>query len=130
VIADIFRLDTITAFEFARLRNLRYLSMNWGLRPCWVESSLGEGVRFVRNFQQLDTLTLVVTMTEHDLSEKELKRPLRVIAARVLGEFASENSREKTWQRPKLRVLGTCGVRALKILKKESTIGFPLVKVT
>lgn len=124
------RIDAIKEFEFAQLRNLRHLTMNWGLRPCWVESSLGEGVRFIRNFQQLDTLTLVVTINKHSLDEKQLKRPLRVIAALVLAEFQSENGSDKTWQWPKLRVLGTCGVRASKILQKESSIGFPLVKVT
>ncbi|KAB5515619.1 hypothetical protein GE09DRAFT_979545 [Coniochaeta sp. 2T2.1] len=111
-------------FEFAQLRKLRYLTMNWGLRPCWVESTLDEGVRFVRKFRELESLTLVVTMIGHGFSEKQLKRPLKVIACRVLRQFASESGRDEAWSPPKLRVLGTCGARSLRDLQEESQPAF------
>jgi hypothetical protein len=120
--------DSVKDFEFAQLRKLRHLIMNWNLQPCWVESKLDQGVYFVRRFQELETLTLVVENFVYGFSEKQLKRKLKVVAASVLRQFATESGRDKTWSRPKLRVLGTCGVRALKILQEESPAGVFLTK--
>lgn len=96
--------------------------MNWGLWPCWVGSSLDEGVRFVRKFQQLDTLSLVVTM-EVGSTEEEFIRSQRLIAASVLKKFELEKGRDQTWLPPKLRVINA------RRRHKESTIDFPLVRV-
>jgi hypothetical protein len=100
--------------EVNQLASLRSLKMNWGLRPCWVHNSLHEGVRFLRRFPRLQTLTLLVKFKNVDLGEavtllkytvKSENHELRVIAAMVKAEFKKQSCQDPGWEPPSLRVV-------------------------
>lgn len=63
--------------EVAAYANMENLVMTWGLRPCWVESALEEGVHFVQQFPKLRLLTLLVDFTEHGWPEPSTLRGLK-----------------------------------------------------
>jgi len=79
--------------------------MCWGLRPCWVSSSLDEGIRFIRLFQQLETLCIIVAFLDYDSPAKACKRELEIIAASILSEMKLEKERDPCWTSPNLRVV-------------------------
>ncbi|KAK1997187.1 hypothetical protein LX36DRAFT_711835 [Colletotrichum falcatum] len=90
--------------DVANLANIRHLAMDWGLRPCWVQNHCHAGARFVRQFPQLRTLTLLVsfkTYNELPLGESgrkhreqtQKRRALREIKGWVLEALAQD--REK-----------------------------------
>ncbi|KXH33319.1 hypothetical protein CSIM01_03233 [Colletotrichum simmondsii] len=78
--------------------NLRHLAMEWGLRPCWVQGHCHEGVRLLRQFPNLKTITLLVTfhlfnslpLGESGRKHREQtqkRRALNEIKSWVLGEI-------------------------------------------
>ncbi|KAJ9149498.1 hypothetical protein NKR23_g4353 [Pleurostoma richardsiae] len=81
--------------EMAAYLPLRSLVMNWGLRPCWVETTVAEGVAFVRRFPRLELLTLVIDFSEHAWPDgtprraaaRHKRREVTRIAARVREAF-------------------------------------------
>ncbi|KAL2877210.1 hypothetical protein SGCOL_007606 [Colletotrichum sp. CLE4] len=73
--------------------NLRHLAMEWGLRPCWVQSHCNEGVRLLRQFPSLKTFTLLVSFkiyNELPLGESGSKHREQTQKRRALNEI-------KTW---------------------------------
>ncbi|GKT50806.1 uncharacterized protein ColSpa_10987 [Colletotrichum spaethianum] len=73
--------------------NLQHLAMEWGLRPCWVQNHCHTGVRFVRQFPRLRTLTLLVNFKiyhEPPLGESSSKHREQTQKRRALWEI-------KTW---------------------------------
>lgn len=87
--------------------------MSWGLRPCWVESALGEGVSFIRRFPKLKLLTLLVDFTEHGWPEpstmndlKKMKRnEVKRIWALVQTAFQDAHGRDPDWSLPVLHIV-------------------------
>ncbi|KAK1491841.1 hypothetical protein CTAM01_10164 [Colletotrichum tamarilloi] len=78
--------------------NLRHLAMEWGLRPCWVQDHCHKGVRLLRQFPNLKTITLLVTfhlfnalpLGESGRKHREQtqkRRALNEIKSWVLGEI-------------------------------------------
>ncbi|KAK3933702.1 hypothetical protein QBC46DRAFT_275264 [Diplogelasinospora grovesii] len=100
----------IKDFELAQLQQLRCLRMLWGLRPCWVQSSLNDGIGFIRHFPNLQSLTIVVEFSPQGLSYKWTVRleevELRRIEKMILTDFKLEENRDQFWVPPELRVIG------------------------
>lgn len=106
--------DDISDAEIAAYTPLQHLVMNWGLRPCWVETAVGSrGVHFVRRFPALRLLTLLVDFSEHGwpepctargrarLRRNEVKR----IWALVRDAFREGEERHPGWRAPGLRIV-------------------------
>lgn len=87
--------------------------MDWGLRPCWVEGCADEGVRFIRQFPQLELLTLLVKFNENWWAESDARRniektkrlEIRRISAYVMELFSREKKWDHMWNLPHLRVV-------------------------
>lgn len=86
--------------------------MNWGLRPYWVKSSVHEGVRFIRRFQKLETLTLVVDFNQYYFDDMTAsrgriikRREMSEVAAIVRAQVEQEECHDQAWQAPKIRVI-------------------------
>ncbi|KAF6835518.1 hypothetical protein CMUS01_05742 [Colletotrichum musicola] len=79
------------AASYASVENL---AMEWGLRPCWVQGQCHEGVKFIRQFPSLRTLTIVVTfkvvVMNSDCSASEKNRRERAQKRRAMREIRSE----------------------------------------
>jgi len=87
--------------------------MNWGLRPCWVEGCIDEGVRFIKQFPNLEALTLLVEFNEYgwpegateegiaDSKQQEAGR----ISACIAAAFDQEFKQDLLWKAPQPRVL-------------------------
>lgn len=93
--------------------DLQSLVMNWGLRPCWVDSAVDRGARFVQQFPRLQLLTLLVDFSEHGWPEpstlrglKRLKRDeVRRIWALVKKAFRRAEERDPGWRAPGLHIV-------------------------
>lgn len=87
--------------------------MNWGLRPCWVDSAVDEGVRFARKFPGLRLLTLLVDFNEHGWPEpstlKGLRRLRRTevkrIWALVRAALRRAEEEDPDWTAPQLHIV-------------------------
>lgn len=109
----IYRGYDINDGEVAAYSGLRSLVMNWGLRPCWVDSAVDEGVRFVRRFPELRLLTLLVDFNEHGWPEpstlKGLRRLRRTEVKRIwaLVRAALRRAEEDDpgWTAPQLHIV-------------------------
>lgn len=105
--------DDVTDTEVATYANLQKLVMTWGLRPCWVESALDEGVHFIRQFPKLRVLTLLVDFSEHGWPEpstlrflKKLKRnEVKRIWGLVQKAFREAREHDPVWSPPSLRIV-------------------------
>jgi hypothetical protein len=105
--------DDINQAEVAAYSGLRHLVMNWGLRPCWVDSAVEEGVKFVRKFPRLKLLTLLVDFNEHGWPDpstlKGLARLRRTEVKRIwaLVRAALRRAEEKDpgWTAPSLHIV-------------------------
>lgn len=94
---------------------LRSLTMDWGLRPCWVEGCVDEGIRFIKQFSKLEILALIVKFNEHGWSENESmksigrakKKELQRIGAYIKQSCLKEQKRDPDWKFPQLRVLAS-----------------------
>ncbi|OHE92085.1 hypothetical protein CORC01_12600 [Colletotrichum orchidophilum] len=84
--------------DAANFANLQNLAMEWGLRPCWVQNHCHEGVRLIRQFPQLKTLTLLVSF--------------KIYNELPLGESGSKH-REQTQKRRALREIKSWVVGAM-----------------
>lgn len=99
--------------EVAAYANMENLVMTWGLRPCWVESTLEGGVRFIQQFPNLKLLTLLVDFTEHGWPEPSthsgLKRLKRNEVKRIWGlvqrGFRNANRYCPDWTAPTLHIV-------------------------
>lgn len=97
----------------AAYTGLRSLVMNWGLRPCWVDSAVDDGVRFVRKFPELRLLTLLVDFNEHGWPEpstlkglRRLKRTeVKRIWALVRAAFRRAEEENPGWTAPGLHIV-------------------------
>ncbi|EXF85357.1 hypothetical protein CFIO01_02571 [Colletotrichum fioriniae PJ7] len=72
--------------------NLRHLAMEWGLRPCWVQGHCHKGVRFLRQFPNLETFTLLVSFHPFNalpLGESGRKHREQTQKRRALNEIKS-----------------------------------------
>lgn len=115
VFADSMRgTDDINDAEVAAYAGLRSLVMNWGLRPCWVDSAVDEGVRFVRKFPGLRLLTLLVDFNEHGFwpepsTLKGLRRLKRTEVKRIWGLVRAALRRAEEldpgWTAPRLHIV-------------------------
>lgn len=105
--------DDINEAEVAAYAGLESLVMNWGLRPCWVESTLGQGVRFIQQFPRLRLLTLLLDFSEHGWPEsltlkglKRLKRnEVKRIWALVQRSFKEAHELDPQWSPPSLHIV-------------------------
>lgn len=87
--------------------------MNWGLRPCWVESAIGQGIKFIQQFPRLRLLTLLVDFSEHGWPEpstlkglKRLKRnEVKRIWALVQKAFKEAQAQDSKWSPPDLHIV-------------------------
>lgn len=87
--------------------------MDWGLRPCWVHSSLSRGVDFIRKFPALKVLTLLVEFNESEWTVQHgnarllriKRKETRAIAQQVRDEFDTQALLWPCWERPELRVV-------------------------
>ncbi|KAK3933976.1 hypothetical protein QBC46DRAFT_274702, partial [Diplogelasinospora grovesii] len=112
----------VTKFEFMQLQRLRFLRMHWGLRPCWCQTTLYEGVGFLRQFPALEVITIMTAFAEstasatsqeyadklatsRKFSVKLKSRTLRSIASMILTQFRLEIVRDPAWRPPRLRVV-------------------------
>ncbi|OHW89467.1 hypothetical protein CSPAE12_11961 [Colletotrichum incanum] len=84
--------------DAANFCHLQHLAMEWGLRPCWVQNHCHAGVRFVRQFPRLRTLTLLVSF--------------KIYNELPLGESGSKH-REQTQKRRALREIKTWVLEAI-----------------
>ncbi|GKT94454.1 hypothetical protein Ct61P_12304 [Colletotrichum tofieldiae] len=112
--------------DAANFGRLQHLAMEWGLRPCWVQNHCHAGVRFVRQFPRLRTLTLLVSFkiyNELPLGESgskhreqtQKRRALREIKTWVLEAMAQDSARRapdadadadaEAWTPPEVRVV-------------------------
>ena len=97
----------------AAYANLRSLVMDWGLRPCWVETSVDEGVEFVRRFPKLEIVTLLVEFSEYDWPDTHSsrgivrckRREVKRIGALVRTATRKINARNPEWHPPDVRVV-------------------------
>ncbi|KAJ0125302.1 hypothetical protein J7T55_006647 [Diaporthe amygdali] len=109
----IYRGYDINEAEVASYANLRSLVMNWGLRPCWVDSAVDDGVRFIRKFPKLRLLTLLVDFKEHGWPDpstlKGLRRLKRTefkrIWALVRAAFRRAELDDPSWTAPSLHIV-------------------------
>ncbi|KKY31003.1 hypothetical protein UCDDA912_g09044 [Diaporthe ampelina] len=109
----VYRGYDINDAEVAAYAGLRSLVMNWGLRPCWVDSAVDDGVRFVRRFPELRLLTLLVDFNEHGWPDpstlKGLRRLRRTEVKRIwaLVRAAFRRAEEETpgWTAPRLHIV-------------------------
>ncbi|KAK2051763.1 hypothetical protein LY76DRAFT_620976 [Colletotrichum caudatum] len=87
--------------DAANFANVQHLAMEWGLRPCWVQDHCHEGARFVRQFSQLRSLTLLVSFRIYNglplgesgrkhREQTQKRRALREIKAWVLEGLAQD----------------------------------------
>lgn len=105
--------DDINDAEVAAYSGLRSLVMNWGLRPCWVDSAVDDGVRFARKFPELRLLTLLVDFNEHGWPEpstlkglRRLKRTeVKRIWALVRAAFRRAEEEDPGWTAPSLHIV-------------------------
>lgn len=105
--------DDICEAEIAAYANMQRLVMNWGLRPCWLDSVVNEGVKFIQQFPKLGLLTLLVDFSEHGWPEpstlkglKRLKRnEVKRIWALVHKAFAEAKERNPGWSPPALHIV-------------------------
>lgn len=105
--------DEISETEIAAYANLQSLVMNWGMRPCWVDSAVDKGLRFVQQFPKLKLLTLLVDFSEHGWPEpstlkglKRLKRnEVKRIWSLVQKAFMEAKEREPSWIAPRLHIV-------------------------
>lgn len=105
--------DDIGEVEVAAYANMERLVMNWGLRPCWLDSIVNEGVKFIQQFPKLGLLTLLVDFSEHGWPEpstlKGLKRLKRNEVKRIWGlvqkAFAEAKKNDSTWSPPALHIV-------------------------
>jgi hypothetical protein len=103
----------IASAEIVAYSKLRVLVMDWGLRPCWIEDAIDEGVNFIRQFPSLEVLTLVVKFSDHGWPEGETRRSIgkakrledKRIASSVRAAFARGQRRFPGWKPPQLRVV-------------------------
>ena len=92
---------------------MRSLVMDWGLRPCWVQTSVPEGAAFIRRFPALEVLTLLVEFNENEWTAEHgnarllrlKKKQTRGIAQLVRGEFEVQKALRPWWCPPELRVV-------------------------
>lgn len=106
-------LDDVTDTEVASYTNLQNLIMTWGLRPCWVESALDEGINFIQKFPQLKLLTLLVDFSEHGWPEPSTLRGLRKLkrneVKRIWGlvqrAFRKACEHDPAWSPPSLHIV-------------------------
>ncbi|KAK7723887.1 hypothetical protein SLS64_000218 [Diaporthe eres] len=109
----VYRGYDINDAEVAAYLGLRSLVMNWGLRPCWVDSAVDDGVRFVRKFPELRLLTLLVDFNEHGWPDpstlkglRRLKRTeVKRIWALVRAAFRRAEEEDPGWTAPRLHIV-------------------------
>ncbi|KUI62792.1 hypothetical protein VP1G_09906 [Cytospora mali] len=109
----IYRGYNISEAEIAGYTNLQSLVMNWGLRPCWVDSAVDKGVRFIQQFPKLKLLTLLVDFSEHGWPEpstlkglKRLKRnEVKRIWSLVRKAFMKAEERDPSWTAPRFHIV-------------------------
>ncbi|POS71776.1 hypothetical protein DHEL01_v209830 [Diaporthe helianthi] len=109
----IYRGYEISDAELAAYSGLRSLVMNWGLRPCWVESAVDEGVKFVRKFPGLRLLTLLVDFNEHGWPEPSTLKGLRRLRrsevkriwALVRAALRRAEDEDPEWTAPQLHIV-------------------------
>ncbi|ROW06965.1 hypothetical protein VMCG_04204 [Cytospora schulzeri] len=106
--------ESIWIYRGSGYANLQSLVMNWGLRPCWVDSAVDKGVRFIQRFPRLRLLTLLVDFSEHGWPEpstlkglRRLKRnEVKRIWSLVRGAFRRAEERDPDgWTAPRLRIV-------------------------
>lgn len=105
--------DDVSHVEVAGYACLENLVMTWGLRPCWVESALDKGVKFIRNFPKLKLLTLLVDFTEHGWPDpstisglKRMKRgEVKRVWALVQKAFRVAHEHDPSWSPPVLHLV-------------------------
>ncbi|KAH8770009.1 hypothetical protein F5883DRAFT_59907 [Diaporthe sp. PMI_573] len=105
--------DDINDAEVSACSGLRSLVMNWGLRPCWVDSAVDKGVRFVRKFPGLRLLTLLVDFNEHGWPDpstlkglRRLKRDeVKRIWALVRAALRRAEEEDPGWTAPRLHIV-------------------------
>ncbi|TEA10838.1 hypothetical protein C8034_v008527 [Colletotrichum sidae] len=97
--------------------NVQHLAMEWGLRPCWLQGHLHQGMALLQQFPALKTLTLLVKFKldasqshgtppelkrRQDLLEKKALREIRG----WLGATVDEARRDSPeWVPPEIRVV-------------------------
>ncbi|KAJ2899788.1 hypothetical protein MKZ38_002801 [Zalerion maritima] len=99
--------------ELASYSRIRSLVMDWGLRPCWVQTSIPEGAAFIRQFPGLQVLTLLVEFNENEWTSEHgsamllriKKKQTRAIAHMVKREFGIQKELRSWWTPPELRVV-------------------------
>lgn len=109
----IYRGYDISEAEIVGYADLQSLVMNWGLRPCWVDSAVDKGVRFVQQFPRLEVLTLLVDFSEHGWPEpstlkglKRLKRnEVKRIWSLVRKAFRKAEESDPSWKAPSLHIV-------------------------
>ncbi|ROW08623.1 hypothetical protein VPNG_06240 [Cytospora leucostoma] len=109
----VYRGYDISETEIKGYANLQSLVMNWGLRPCWVDSAVDKGVRFVQQFPKLELLTLLVDFSAHGWPEpstlkglRRLKRnEVKRIWSLVQKAFMKAKERDPSWIVPKLHIV-------------------------
>lgn len=87
--------------------------MTWGLRPCWVDSTVDDGVKFLQLFPKLQLLTLLVDFSDNGWPEpltvkgtKRLKRDeVKRIWALVRDAFSKAKTLNPDWQVPNLHIV-------------------------
>lgn len=105
--------DDIGAAEIDAYANMEKLVMNWGLRPCWLDSMVDNGVRFTQKFPRLRLLTLLVDFSEHGWPEpstlKGLNRLKRNEVKRIWGlvqkAFREAKGSDPSWSPPVLHIV-------------------------
>jgi len=86
--------------------------MNWGVLPYWTGASVSQGVRFIRHFPKLETMTITVDcdvyffknlnpVVAHSLKRRELRR----IAGIIRREIEEERRRDPAWRAPDIRAV-------------------------
>ncbi|KAL1850370.1 hypothetical protein Daus18300_012965 [Diaporthe australafricana] len=108
----VYRGYDINDAEVAAYASLRSLVMSWGLRPCWVDSAVDDGVRFARKFPNLRLLTLLVDFNEHGWPDpstlkglRRLKRTeVKRIWALVQAAFRRAEADDPGWTAPRLHI--------------------------
>lgn len=106
-------IDNISDAEFTAYAGLQSLVMDWGLRPCWVETSIDEGIGFLRRFPKLKKVTLLVEFSEYDWPQNQpnksiircKKREVKRIGTLVRTSARRIQGQNPKWRAPEIHVV-------------------------
>lgn len=95
----------ISQNEIECYQHVQHLIMDWGLRPCWVPTTVRAGLRFTKRFQGLVSVHLLVYLDDAVQKGDNIYDTLGRIFDIVVRERASESLIFPEWNPPYFHVV-------------------------